>query len=437
MKNYTSVGVQSARIFLPNAEVNLQKWAVIACDQFTSQPEYWQGVEDQVGDAPSTLHMILPEIFLGKREEGARIVRTQQTMSAYLERGILTPQDGLILVERTIRGKTRRGIVLALDLERYDFSSGSQSLIRATEGTIIERLPPRVKIRQGASLEIPHILVLIDDPTHSVINPLLEYRPRLKKCYDFELMQDSGHLQGFAIEDTTLEKGVIRTLEKLGDPDTFYSKYNIGSEKGILLFAVGDGNHSLATAKSIWEKVKPQVGLAHPARFALVEIENVHDDALEFEPIHRVLFNIKGDVLDSLKKYFTYHSYHACADPQAVAVQVANQEGPDQLIGLVQPEGCGLIRIMNPPHTLAVGSLQPFLDEWCKKDQVEKIDYVHGDEVVFKLGSMPGNAGFLLPALKKNELFKTVIIEGVLPRKTFSMGEAREKRFYMEARKII
>ncbi len=302
MKNIDDIGIQIPQVFLPERGTDLCKWAVIACDQFTSEPDYWQKVEELVGQAPSTLNLILPEVLLEKPDEKERIQHIHTSMQVYLDKGILQPREGLIYVERTVTGKTRKGLILCLDLEKYDYSKGSTSLIRATEGTIVERLPPRMKIRQGAVLELPHILVLIDDPAGTVIEPLTQAKPSLEKLYDFELMLGSGHLQGYAISET-LEDQIVASLRKLAQPEVFAGKYGIGREEPVLLFAMGDGNHSLATAKAVWEKMKPQVGPNHPARYALVEIENVHDIGLEFEPIHRVLFGLKRNIYAAMQHY--------------------------------------------------------------------------------------------------------------------------------------
>ena len=304
MKTYPHIGIQTGNILLPKAGLDLTKWAVIACDQFTSQPEYWNKVANIAGKSPSTYHMILPEVYLNTPEETSRIHSTQENMQNYLDQGIFQPVEGLILVERTVAGKTRYGLMLALDLERYDFSKGSQSLIRATEGTILDRLPPRIRIRQGAPLELPHIMVLVDDPTRSLIEPLVALKHNLPRLYDMELMLGSGHLTGYHVASHKLESQVVAALENLASPAVFYPKYGVDEEKGILLFAVGDGNHSLATAKSIWEKIKSQVGPNHPARYALVELENVHDEGLDFEPIHRVLFGVKDNWRNALQSFF-------------------------------------------------------------------------------------------------------------------------------------
>ena len=438
MKNYDDIGIQIPRIYLPRKGTNLAKWAVIACDQFTSQPEYWQEVEKLVGKAPSTYNLVLPELYLEKPGEAARIKSIQDTMRHYLQNNILEPREGLIYVERSVDGKTRRGIVVCLDLERYDFTKGSTSLIRATEGTIVERLPPRMKIRTGAALELPHILVLIDDPERTVIEPVEKARGGLEKLYDFDLMLGSGHLTGYAINET-LEAQVVASLRRLAKPEVFAAKYGISHDKPVLLFAMGDGNHSLATAKAVWEKMKPEVGLDHPARYALVELENVHDEGLEFEPIHRVLFGLKKDIFASLKAYYGANfSYTPVASAGEMVKAVDEAKGARQAIGLVGGgKEFGVLKIANPSSNLPVGSLQAFLDLFIREGGADKIDYVHGEEIVCKLGAQPGNAGFYVPGMDKSDLFKTVILDGALPRKTFSMGEAREKRFYMEARKIV
>jgi hypothetical protein len=437
MKIISDIGIQIPQVYLPKKGTDLTKWAVIACDQFTSQPEYWNEVEKIVGDAPSTLNLTFPEVYLEKTGGEERIKNIQVSMHKYVDEGNLQPHDGLVYVERTVEGKTRKGIVLCLDLEAYDFTKGSSSLIRATEGTIVDRLPPRMKIREGALLELPHILVLIDDPNCTVIEPLRDAKSKLEKLYDFELMLDSGHLTGYAVNEE-FENKVVDALRGLAKPETFAAKYSIGKDQPVLLFAMGDGNHSLATAKAIWEKIKPQVGMDHPARYALVEIENVHDEGLEFEPIHRVVFGLKKDLSAELEKAFGANlTYKPVASAEEMVEAVDSAQGEKQAIGLVGGgKGFGVIEIANPASNLPVGTIQSFLDTFLKEDGAEKIDYVHGEDVTVKLGSQPGNAGFYLPGMSKSDLFKTVILDGALPRKTFSMGEAREKRFYMEARKI-
>ena len=440
MKTFNDIAIKIPQVFLPKPGTDLTKWAVIACDQFTSQPEYWQKAEEFVGEAPSTLNLVLPEVFLEKPDVGERIQHIHSSMKAYLDKGILLPHEGMVYVERSVGGKTRKGLVLCLDLECYDYTKGSTSLIRATEGTIVERLPPRMKIRQGAALELPHILVLIDDPECTVIESLETAKPNLEKLYDFELMLGSGHLSGYAVNEN-MEGQVVEALRRLASPEVFATKYGVGKDKPVLLFAMGDGNHSLATAKAVWEKMKPQVGLEHPARYALVEIENVHDMGLEFEPIHRVLFGLKKDIYPAMQKYFGSNiSLTQVAGAQAMVERVDHAKGSNQIIGIVrggeQPL-FGVVEIANSASNLPVGTLQAFLDVFLKEGGADKIDYVHGEEVVRTLGAKTGNAGFYVPGMDKSDLFKTVILDGALPRKTFSMGEAKEKRFYMEARKII
>lgn len=437
MKNYPNIAIQIPDIYLPRPGVDFSKWAVIACDQFTSQPKYWNKVEEIVGNAPSTLNLIFPEVYLDKPGAEERIRRIQQTMQDYLSDGLLVPYDGMVYVERRVGGKLRKGLVLALDLEQYDFNKGSQSLIRATEGTIIERLPPRIHIREGARLEVPHILVLIDDPQRTVIEPVGKSKTLLKKLYDFELMAGSGHLNGYLVDDPSIETSIVNALEQLANSLIFAAKYGIGMDQPVLLFAMGDGNHSLATAKAIWEKKKAKVGMDHPSRYALVEIENVHDEGLDFAPIHRVIFGLKQDIFSAMKAYFqSGYIFTPCRDQSEMVSRVCQSASASQTIGVVSAQGFGLVEIANPSSNLPVGSLQTFLDDFLKRGGAERIDYIHGEEVIYNLGQTPGNIAFYLPGMDKSDLFKTVILDGALPRKTFSMGEAFEKRFYMECREI-
>jgi hypothetical protein len=446
MATTSPIGVQIPKILLPRPDVDLHRWAVIACDQFTSEPEYWQQVADLVGDAPSTYHITLPEVYLETPAEAERVRSIRETMHAYLRRDLFMEHEGFILVERTAGGKTRHGLMLALDLEQYDYSRGSTSLIRATEGTILERIPPRVRIRSGAPLELPHILVLIDDPGRTVIEPLVAQRDRLPRLYDFDLMLGSGHLTGYSAADPARAAQALAALAALADPAAFAAKYGLDAGRGEvaspphapLLFAMGDGNHSLATAKAIWEQLKPQVGMDHPARHALVEIENIHDAGLEFEPIHRVLFGVQAELTAAIETHYSSRSYFVpCASAEAMTALVDHQPSRGtHAFGVVTPQGFQVAYIPDPPSNLPVGTLQAFLDVWGKTGAFAKIDYVHGADVTVRLGRQPGNLGLYLPPIAKNAFFKTVIVDGALPRKTFSMGEAKEKRFYMEARRI-
>lgn len=433
------IGLRIPQILLPKPAVNHHKWAVIACDQFTSQPEYWQQVEEIVGDAPSTYHMILPEVYLDTPEEDARIQSTQESMRTYLlESHIFRRINDFIYVIRSIEGKSRRGLMVCLDLEQYDYNKGAQTLIRATEGTILDRLPPRIRIRENAPLELPHILVLFDDPNDIVFGPIDERIESFETLYDFDLMLGSGHLCGLRLGDEKIHSHIFEALGQLVDPETFAEKYNLKPGRyEPLLFAMGDGNHSLATAKAIWEKLKPEVGLTHPARYALVEIENVHDPALAFEPIHRLLFGIKDDILESMGQFWGEKILVKDLPSTQAMVEIVDQAiEPWHQIGMVSDDGIRLIEVRDPDDNLPVGTLQKFLDNFLEKGGAEKIDYIHGTEVLFTKGALEDNAGFYVPAMDKSELFKTVILDGALPRKTFSMGEAREKRFYMECRQI-
>ncbi len=405
-------------ILIPQ-NVENEKWSVVACDQYTSEPEYWRAVEDYVKDAPSTLKITFPEIYLSEPE--GRIEKINRTMEKYIKENIFRPlPDSMIYVERSVgHGRVRRGIVGAIDLEDYDFKKGSSSLIRATEGTVLERIPPRVKIRENAPMELPHIMLLIDDPEKTVIEPIAEHPGKL--LYDFDLMQNSGHLTGYQLEREQQER-VQNAIAALADPARFEKKY---PGKPVLLFAVGDGNHSLATAKTCWESVKrtltPEEQKSHPARFALAELVNLHDSSLEFEPIHRVVFGVDPEKL--LKALKAYYPDTSAADNGGQHITCRYQKKAEELY------------IRNGKSSLPVGTLQVFLDEYLQKNG-GRVDYVHGADVVERLSDEPGNVGFFLPAMQKSDLFKTVILDGALPRKTFSMGEAWEKRFYYEAKMI-
>lgn len=432
------IGIKIPDILLPKADIDPQKWAVIACDQFTSEPEYWHKVNELVGDSPSTYHMILPEVYLETPEEQKRLASTQDAMRRYLKDGIFQEVDDLVYVLREVDGRCRKGLIVCLDLEQYDYNKGAQTLIRATEGTILDRLPPRIRIRENAALELPHILVLFDDPNDTVFGPLDEQSMGFKELYDFDLMQGSGHLTGFAINNEAVRQDIFQALADLIDPDIFAEKYNlIPGQHQPLLFAMGDGNHSLATAKAIWEQLKPTVGPDHPARYALVEIENIHCPALAFEPIHRLLFGLKQDLLAEMQAFWDGRLVVSPAESAEEMVQLVDEaEAAGHLVGWVDSEGYKVIEIRKPEDNLPVGTLQHFLDAFLEKGGAEKIDYVHGTEVLFDKGQLADNAGFYVPGMDKSELFKTVILDGALPRKTFSMGEARDKRFYMECRKI-
>ena len=448
-KKYENIGVHIPEIMLPAKGSDLTKWAVVACDQYTSQPDYWDDVKRIAGDSPSTLYLTFPEIYLKDDDKEKRINNINSAMEKYLKEGVLELQKpGFVLLDRsTEHTVSRKGLILALDLEKYDYNNGSQTLIRATEGTVLDRIPPRVRIRENAGIELPHIMVLIDDPCKTVVEPLFEKIDEYDEVYDFDLMKNGGHIKGWNISDEESINAVTSALEKLAKPEAFHGKYGTGSEKGVLLFAVGDGNHSLATAKAHWENVKASSGTeimdTHPARYALVEIVNVHDEGIVFEPIHRVLFGIDGStVTDELKKYCNNTSkaeYKLFASDEAMqnALVDYKQDKQTHAIPFVLEGAFGILLVNNPVHNLEVGTLQAALDKLVKNHSHMEIDYIHGDRVVTELGSKSGNMGFYLPSMDKHDLFKTVILEGVLPRKTFSMGEAHEKRYYLECRKIV
>jgi len=434
---HASTGFRLPHLCLPRPGIDLAKWAVVACDQYTAEPEYWQRVEREVGDAPSTLQLIFPEVYLGAADAPARIARIQATMRRYLAEGLLVDHDGAVLVERRIGTHTRRGLMLELDLEHYDFSASSTSLIRPTEGTIVERLAPRIEVRREAELELPHILVLIDDPQGSVIEPVAAQHDRSRPLYDTALMSGGGRVGGHAL---TAGQGaqVERALQALAEPRAFEARYAVPAGTPPMLFAVGDGNHSLATARAIWQQAKATVGLQHPSRYALVEVVNIHDPALAFEPIHRLLFGVRGDVRQALAQGFGARvRIHDVATAEAMRQRVQAAAAPLQAFGLIGPGArFAVVEIGDAPSSLAVGTLQAFVDDFIARGSAEQVDYVHGDDVLERLGQQPGQIGLQLATVAKSELLKRVVLEGPLPRKTFSMGEAHEKRFYIEARRI-
>jgi len=405
-------GLAVPEILLPE-HVNLSAWSVVACDQFTSQAEYWDMVRARAFDVPSTLHITYPEAWLDQGD--GRIESIHKTMKAY-EKNVLTRKiRGMILVERTTESGRRIGLMTAVDLESYDFSAHSRSLIHATEGTVIERIPPRVKIRRDAPIETPHILLLADDPDHTLLSPIYAERDKLELLYDFELMLGGGHLRGWLFEDAAR---LVPALEGL------YKK-----AEG-LLFAVGDGNHSLASARQCWLDIRDSIPeekrANHPARFALVELTNLHDTALVFEPIHRVMFNTQ---ISRLARDFGMWLHERgmklsiCTEERAMFRWTTGF--------VVRP-----YLIENCRHPLPLALLQQFLDEWLKIHREASIDYIHGEEATRTLAQQQRTVGILVQVLDKHVLFESVRKNGALPRKAFSMGEATEKRYYLECRKI-
>ena len=430
--DWGTFGFHIPEIMVPREGTDYSKWAVVACDQYTSEPEYWDDVEKIVGDAPSTLRLMLPEIYLEKEGEAEKIAAIRKTMDQYMADGTLQKlPKGCMLVKRTAEGRTRIGLVIATDLESYDFNKGSNSLTRATEGTVVERIPPRLRIREGAPIEMPHILILIDDPEKSVIEPLVN-APQ-KQIYDTDLMKDGGHITGSFIEEKDLD-GMKEALSALYDKAV--EKYGDGK---VIFQAMGDGNHSLATAKTNWENLKktlsPEERENHPARYALCEIENIHDDGIVFEPIHRVLFAKDGktgfDIVNETIELLKEQNGNAYMAEEGAAAP----EGAFAIPCLCGGKRCTVI-VEGPTSKLEVGCLQNALDVIVKERKDADIDYIHGTKALETLSDKDGNCGFFLPAMDKSLLFPAVAADGALPRKTFSMGEANEKRYYIESRFI-
>ena len=391
-----------ANILLPKGD--FEKWAVVACDQYTSEPEYWKEVEKTVGNEPSALNLILPEVYLSA-DNSKRIEKINRTMTDYLETGVFREKENtFVYLQREVTGgKIRKGIVGLIDLENYSYEKGSKALIRATEATVLERIPPRVLIRKDAKLEMPHVMLLIDDPKCTVIEPLEEKINGFEKLYDFDLMQQSGHIKGFSVDDKTAEQ-IQTALSAL-----------VENAEDKLLFAVGDGNHSLATAKECYNLNKTE-----ESRYALVEIVNIHDTSLEFEPIYRVVFGVEPEkfienfVSDLGGEYFG-------TDAQKFTCVYGESKREVSL---------------KPTGKLAVATLQTYLDEYLKQNKNVSIDYIHGEDVVYSLCKAENTIGFIFDGMQKSELFDAIKQDGSLPRKTFSMGHAADKRFYIEARKI-
>ena len=447
-----------ANMLLPNDGIDMEKWSVIACDQFTSQADYWDAVEKYVADAPSTLNVVFPEIYLGTTTKQERIKYINNTMDTYLTDGTLKQAvtDGYVLVERTTESGVRLGIVGLIDLDDYDFDPKKKTLIRATEGTVISRIPPRVKIREHAAIELPHVMLLVDDPVdrqngelcrnesqenavniaaikHGIIEYVYAIRDTLRKLYDTELMQEGGHIRGYAIEGEAAKQLT----------EAFAAKQE---SCGGFLFAVGDGNHSLATAKTCWENIKKSGKFTeeqlktHPARYALVEICNLHSEALEFKPIHRLLTNVDvKDMLSFFEDEITKQGLESAEGDEIVFeyVESGNDDSAKQANGneAVSENNYG-INITNRGDRLPVEILQGILDKYLETHNNVSIDYIHGDEALHGLVKETKGCGIFLQSIDKSTLFPAINAGGVLPRKTFSIGEANEKRYYMECHKI-
>ncbi len=425
------LGVLIPDVMLPRADVDLAQWAVVACDQYTSEPEYWEGVENTVGEAPSTLRLVLPEVYLEQPDLTERIESINSAMSRYLTEGILEthPATAVLVRRTTAGGVVRWGLMVALDLEAYDWHPGSHTLIRATEGTIESRIPPRKEVRRHAPLELPHIMVLISDAARSVIEPLAARTSSLEPLYATDLMAGGGRVEGWAVTDERDLSGVADALATLADAL---------DPANPLLFAMGDGNHSLATAKSCWEDLKagltPEEQANHPARYALVELENIFDAGLLFEPIHRVVFGAPLEaLLSELASIGAAYRVTEVAEEDLEATVADQSQG--QRVGVITAGGTGVVTITGAPSQLAAGTLTQAIDALVAGSDAE-VDYIHGGDVTIRLGREPGNIGVLLPPVAKETFFDSIVADGALPRKTFSMGHANDKRYYLEARAI-
>jgi len=428
-----NLGLHTADILLPKLGVDLTKWAVVACDQYTSDKSYWEQARSYVGSAPSTLNLIFPEAYLEDAEPQKRIEAINAHMATYVNGDLFDSyKDCFFLVHRTTDTfeKGRWGLLVLLDLEQYDYAVGSRSMIRATEGTILSRIPPRKEIRKNAPLELPHIMVLISDHEKSVIERLAAKKDQLKKAYDTTLMAGGGTLSAWVV-DTQDDLAVIAEgLEKI--------QANLDPENP-LLYAMGDGNHSLATAKSCWEDIKQTIPQSewenHPARYAMVELENIYDPGLTFEPIHRVLFGIEFETFKAeVEKCASFVVIEKIPDLSTLH-KLINEKSEFQRFGYRDKGGYCLFNLSGAVANIAAGTLQVVIDSLLAQKKAT-VDYIHGEEVTATLGSKQGNCALILPNVSKDTFFETIIKDSALPRKTFSMGEANEKRYYMESRKI-
>ena len=419
-----------AHILLPSEQVPLEQWGCIACDQFTSDRSYWQRAEKTAAGAPSTLNLILPEVYLEDGDADARVEQIHATMADYAQNVLTRAVDGFVYVERTEQsGRVRQGLVGRVDLEAYSYRRGEKCAVRPSECTVESRIPPRMKVRTGAALETPHIMMLADDPGCTLIEPIGAHKSALKKLYEGELMQGGGHIAGWAVEDPALLAQIEAALAGLGSQEAFDAKYPQAKGAAPLTLAVGDGNHSLAAAKACWEELKPTLTPEerenHPARWCLAEVCNVHSPAIEIEPIHRVLFNVDcGAVLLALIAWSDSNMAGICFG-----------DSKQQAFTLAGPHVSNVLSFEDPVAPLTVGTVDEFIEYFMARHSEARVDYVH-DEPAVRALTKQGGVAFLLPPFEKSDLFKGIVMGGVLPRKTFSMGHAEEKRYYIECRRI-
>ena len=440
MKKLEDFGMKVPEILLP-ANVDLSKWSVIACDQYTQDLDYWKRSEAAAAGSPSTLNLILPEVYLGAPDKAERIAKIRQTMKEYLGGGVFAaPFNGFIYIERkTAFGRMRKGLVAQIDLETYEWKPFSKANIRATEATIVDRIPPRKEIRKGAPLELPHIMLLVNDKDDILVGGSGAVAKKNAPIYSGNLMCNGGSITGWGLSSESELAGVTEAVAQIAEK-------NRAADGSTFLFAVGDGNHSLATAKAVWDEYKQELiagGAAeselaeNPVRFALIEVVNIYDKGLTFEPIHRVIFNtdVAGLIKTLAQKLDGTVSEVASAAELDAAVKASWAD-----FGFAYREnGNGAqkyVLLKTGIKELAVSRLQPEIDEFLK-GSVAEIDYIHGSEEVLKLGERENAVGILLPPIAKDSFFETINGRGPLPRKSFSMGEADEKRFYLECRRLF
>lgn len=449
MKTFSRYGISVPEILLPK-NIDTSTWSVVACDQFTQDRDYWQNVEKAAAEKNSTLNIILPEVYLNDADKPQRIQKIKATMADYIAKGVFAePEKEFIYIERTTAyGRVRHGLMACIDLDTYEWKPFSKALIRATEATILERIPPRMEIRRGAPVESPHIMLLVNDPDHLLVEGTGKAvkAAGVKPCYEGKLMQNSGSIAGYPVKDDGLLTQVENAMAKIAEANT-------DAEGNVFMFAVGDGNHSLATAKAIWDEFKlnnggtkledgtvtvPQGLENHNSRYALIEIVNIFDTGLTFEPIHRVLFDINPDsVIDAIRKELG-GSVTQVNTKDELAEKVKASDASFGFV-FIQDGTQKYVLLETPVKELAVARIQPVIDEYLKAVNAEKeqIDYIHGTDEVFRLGAKENTVSILLPPVAKDSFFTTINSRGPLPRKSFSMGEADEKRFYLECRKLF
>ena len=419
-----------AHILLPSEQIPVGQWGCVACDQFTSDRSYWEKAAQAAAGGPSTLDLILPEVYLEEDDVDARISAIHAAMDDYTRNVLTRAVDGFIYVERTEQsGRVRQGLVGRIDLEAYSYAEGAVPAIRPSEHTVESRIPPRMAVRRGARLEMPHIMMLADDPGCTLIEPIGEKKEQLRKVYEGDLMLNGGHIAGWAVEDPALLAQIDSALNALGSQEAFDARYPQAKGGAPLTLAVGDGNHSLASAKACWEELKktltPEQAENHPARWCLAEVCNVHSPAIEIEPIHRVLFNVDcATVLLSLITWSDSNMVGCCFG--------GSKKQPFTLAG---PHMANVLSFEDPTEPLTVGTIDDFISDYIERHPEAKVDYVH-DEPAVRALCKQGAVAFLMPPFAKSDLFRGVVMGGVLPRKTFSMGHAEEKRYYIECRKI-